>query len=120
MDFLRLLLIFLHFIGLAALLGGFLAQLPASEKQITNGMLHGALTQLVTGAALLQNQQAKDQRARQAVLETALRNHVDGDMMHDAIRSDVLSAILAAGKSDAAAGRKDEPPLPCARRRPEP
>jgi hypothetical protein len=60
-DFLRLLLIFLHFVGLAALLGGFLAQLAASEKQVTNGMLHGALTQLVTGAALVGVDEALDE-----------------------------------------------------------
>jgi methyl-accepting chemotaxis protein len=59
----------------------------------------------IAGAALLQNSQAADQRARQAVLETALRQHVDGDMMHDAIRADVLSAILAAKGSDREAGK---------------
>ena len=60
----------------------------------------------ITGAALWQNAQGAAQRERQAVLETALRQHVDGDMMHDAIRADVLSAILAASRQDAEASRK--------------
>ena len=63
-------------------------------------------TVIVTGAAMLENRQAAAQRDRQGTVETALRNHVDGDMMHDAIRADVLSAILAARSQDAAAGRK--------------
>jgi methyl-accepting chemotaxis protein len=59
----------------------------------------------IAGVALLQNSQAAHQRARQAVVETALRQHVDGDMMHDAIRADVLSAILAAKNGDREAGK---------------
>ncbi|AEA24166.1 hypothetical protein GCM10023403_26830 [Pseudonocardia benzenivorans] len=57
MEFLRLVLLFLHFIGLAVLLGAFVAQLrePAVEgrRRPATGMLHGALTQLVTGVALV-------------------------------------------------------------------
>jgi len=68
-------------------------------------------TVIVTGAAMLENRQAAAQRDRQGTVETALRNHVDGDMMHDAIRADVLSAILAARSQDAAAGRKAQAEL---------
>ena len=53
MDFLRLLLILLHFLGCAALLAGFRAQVSESTRRVTPGMLHGALTQLVTGVALI-------------------------------------------------------------------
>jgi methyl-accepting chemotaxis protein len=61
---------------------------------------------VIAGVALLQNGQAAEQRAKQAVVETALRQHVDGDMMHDAIRADVLSAILAAKKGDVEGGKR--------------
>ena len=43
----------LHFVGLAALFGGFLAQMTAKTKSITNGMLHGALTSLIAGVVLV-------------------------------------------------------------------
>lgn len=43
----------LHFIGLAALLGGFLAQLTAPVKQVTRSMLDGAWTMLVSAFALV-------------------------------------------------------------------
>ncbi|MCX2971518.1 MULTISPECIES: hypothetical protein [Streptomyces] len=46
----------LHIIGIAALLGGFLFQtkaLGAGEARMLPGMLHGALTMLVTGVALV-------------------------------------------------------------------
>lgn len=43
----------LHFVGLAALFGGFLAQMSAQAKVITSGMLHGALLSLVAGVVLV-------------------------------------------------------------------
>ena len=43
----------LHFVGLAALFGGFLAQMTSATKQITNGMLHGALLSLIAGIVLV-------------------------------------------------------------------
>lgn len=43
----------LHFVGLAALFGGFLAQMSVQAKTITNGMLHGALLSLVAGVVLV-------------------------------------------------------------------
>src|SRR5262245_60446233 len=33
-------------------------------------------------------------------LNTALRNHMEGDMMHDALRADVLNALLTAARKD--------------------
>lgn len=46
----------LHILGIAALLGGFLFQVKAmrsGEVRVLPGMLHGALTMLVTGVAML-------------------------------------------------------------------
>ncbi|RFS83030.1 hypothetical protein D0T12_22815 [Actinomadura spongiicola] len=56
MEFVRLLLLFFHFVGLSVVIGGFLAQLSearAGRVRPGTGMLHGALTQLVTGVALV-------------------------------------------------------------------
>lgn len=35
-----------------------------------------------------------------ATVEEALRNHLEGDMMHDALRGDVLNAFVTAGRFD--------------------
>jgi hypothetical protein len=42
-----------HFIGLAALFGGFFVQLKAPTKVVNSAMFHGSLTQLVTGIVLV-------------------------------------------------------------------
>ena len=47
------LIVILHFIGLASLLGGFLVQMSATDKGVNPAMLHGALTQLVTGVLMV-------------------------------------------------------------------
>ncbi|MBC2874783.1 MULTISPECIES: hypothetical protein [Streptomyces] len=63
MDLLIHAMIGLHIIGIAALLGGFLAQMKAmgkGEARMTPGMLHGALTMLVTGMALVGLHRAQD------------------------------------------------------------
>jgi hypothetical protein len=46
-------IVVLHFIGLAALLGGFLVQVSAPTRVVNRAMIDGALTQLVTGLALV-------------------------------------------------------------------
>lgn len=54
----------LHIVGIAALLGGFLAQtraIGAGEARFTPGMLHGALTMLVTGLVLVGLAEARDE-----------------------------------------------------------
>jgi hypothetical protein len=53
MEFLYEALVVLHFIGLASLLGGFLVQISTRPRVVNPAMLHGALTQLVTGIALV-------------------------------------------------------------------
>jgi len=46
-------LLILHFVGLASLLGGFLVQLRTTPRVINNAMFHGALLQLITGILLV-------------------------------------------------------------------
>lgn len=56
MNILATILVILHFIGLAFLLGAFLVQIKdiiAGKGRVLRGMVDGALTQLVTGLALV-------------------------------------------------------------------
>jgi hypothetical protein len=56
MDVLLHIFVGLHIIGIAALLGGFFHQMKAigqGTARFTPGMLHGALTMLVTGIVLV-------------------------------------------------------------------
>ena len=53
MEFIYNLVVILHFIGLASLVGGFIVQISSSEKGANAAMFHGALTQLVTGLILV-------------------------------------------------------------------
>ena len=53
MELLLNLLLFLHLIGMAVLIGAFVAQVGQAALRITPGMLHGALTMLVTGLGLV-------------------------------------------------------------------
>ncbi|MEU7164863.1 hypothetical protein AB0A70_09475 [Streptomyces morookaense] len=62
MDVLIHAVIALHIIGIASLLGGFLTQMKAmgkGEARMVPAMLHGALTMLVTGVALVGLNQAE-------------------------------------------------------------
>jgi hypothetical protein len=64
MDVLIEVVVGLHIIGIAALLGGFLTQMKvmgAGEARIVPAMMHGAWTMLVTGLALVGLNQADDQ-----------------------------------------------------------
>ncbi len=53
MEFLYNLIVVLHFIGLASLLGGVIVQLKSAERGVNRAMVDGALTQLVTGVLLV-------------------------------------------------------------------
>ncbi len=53
MEFLFNVLVVLHFVGLASLLGGFIVQMKSPDKGVNAAMLHGALTQLVTGVLMV-------------------------------------------------------------------
>ncbi|MGW1157267.1 hypothetical protein ACWD5Q_07455 [Streptomyces sp. NPDC002513] len=62
MDVLIHLFVGLHIVGIAALLGGFLTQMKAMGRgtaRFVPAMLHGALTMLVTGVALVGLNQAE-------------------------------------------------------------
>ncbi|MFF9039903.1 hypothetical protein ACF090_31065 [Streptomyces sp. NPDC014892] len=64
MDVLIHIVVGLHIIGIASLLGGFLTQLKAMGQgaaRFVPAMLHGALTMLVTGVLLVGLNQADDQ-----------------------------------------------------------
>lgn len=60
MDIVKDVLLFLHFIGLAALFGGLFTQLRAEPRVVNAAVVHGALTQLVTGLALVGVNEADD------------------------------------------------------------
>lgn len=53
MQILQQILVLLHLIGFASLFGGFLVQMRSAHPEINAAMLHGALTQLVTGILLV-------------------------------------------------------------------
>jgi NO-binding membrane sensor protein with MHYT domain len=53
MEFVYNLIVILHFIGLASVVGGFLVQMKSADKGVNPAMLHGALTQLVTGVLMV-------------------------------------------------------------------
>ncbi|GAA4410697.1 hypothetical protein ACFQV2_34640 [Actinokineospora soli] len=53
MEFVRLLLVFLHLLGMGLLVGTFLLQLRAADGRLNPGWLHGSGLQLVTGVALV-------------------------------------------------------------------
>ncbi len=53
MSFVYEILVILHFLGLASLIGGFLVQIKTSPRVVNNAMFHGVLTQLITGLLLV-------------------------------------------------------------------
>ena len=60
MEILKDVILILHFLGLAAIIGGFLVQTRSAEKSIHAAMLHGAFTQLATGLILVGLNEALD------------------------------------------------------------
>lgn len=53
LEIIRNVLLVLHFVGMAALFGGFLSQFRARERKIQSGMLHGAYLALLSGIGLV-------------------------------------------------------------------
>ena len=53
METLELALVFVHLLGMAAIVGGYLSGIAAATKRLSAGMVHGALLQIVSGVALL-------------------------------------------------------------------
>jgi methyl-accepting chemotaxis protein len=67
------------------------------------GIVTGLCALLVGVVALISQWQLQRAMDTSLVNSTALRNHMAADMMHDALHSDVLAAMLAASDSDAKA-----------------
>ncbi|MEZ5117278.1 MAG: hypothetical protein R2737_13510 [Candidatus Nanopelagicales bacterium] len=93
MEFVYNLVLVLHFLGLASLIGGFLVQMSAEDKGVNPAMLHGALTQLVTGLIMV------------GMAETDL---VDEDL--DMAKIGTKLAIAAVVVVLAFVGRRRQPP----------
>ncbi|QQS09884.1 MAG: methyl-accepting chemotaxis protein [Phycisphaerales bacterium] len=69
--------------------------------------LGGVVTSAVIGSIGISAFHDSEAALKSVVMATpALRNHMEGDMMHDAIRSDVLAAMLAASPEDAASAKE--------------
>ena len=52
MDVLAQIFLFIHLVGFAALFGGLFVQVRANPRVMNNAILHGVLTQLVSGLVL--------------------------------------------------------------------
>jgi hypothetical protein len=72
MDFVLDLLLFLHFLGLAALFGGLFTQVRSRARSVNNAMLHGVLTQLVTGLLMVGLLEAQDESVDHAKIGVKL------------------------------------------------
>ena len=53
MDFVLDVLVFLHLLGMASLFGGAFVQIRSPQRVVNNAMLHGILTQIVTGLLIV-------------------------------------------------------------------
>ena len=60
MQILKDVVLIRHFLGPAAIIGGVLAQMRQTPKRVDALVVHGALTQMVTGVALVGLDQALD------------------------------------------------------------
>lgn len=80
MDTLQLVLLFLHILGFAALIGGLLVQMGAGEKVVNSAMRDGAGTAFVAGLLLV------------GVLEAG-----DGDVNHAKIGAKLVVGLIILG-----------------------
>jgi hypothetical protein len=53
MDFVLDVLVFLHLLGMASLFGGAFVQIRSPQRVVNSAMLHGILTQVVTGLLIV-------------------------------------------------------------------
>lgn len=81
MTFVYDLLLILHFLGLAAVIGGYLT--VVRSPRIVVGMVHGALTQLVTGVAMV------------GIAQAALDEEVDNAKIGVKLLVALVVAVLA-------------------------
>jgi hypothetical protein len=91
METLRLVLVFLHFVGFSALLGGFLRQLRLRTMLVGSPVVIAAVAQFVTGALLIW-------------IRTAMDMSVSGPKM--AVKAGLALAIVLV----AVAGTRVRPP----------
>ena len=88
MEFTYNFFLVLHFIGLAGLLGGLLAQIPNKPKQLQKLVMHSALLMFIAGLVMVGINQKM--HADDPTVEVL-------DHVKIAIKSSVLIAILAIG-----------------------
>lgn len=97
MDVVYNIVLVLHFVGLAMLLGAFLLQLTSKEKTVTRWMFDGAMTQLLTGLIMV------------GMVESgALGEAEEGEVNHVKIGIKLVIVIIIAIL--AAIGRRKQPP----------
>ena len=72
MDFLHKLLLFIHLVGMAAVLGGALVQIAEPARRVTAMILHGAATQVVSGVLLVGILEADDAEVNHAKIGVKL------------------------------------------------
>ena len=97
MDVVYNLIVVLHFVGLAMLLGAFLLQLTSKEKTVTRWMFDGAMTQLLTGLIMVGMLSG-------GALGDAAKDEVDNTKIAIKLVIVIVIAILAA------VGRRKQPP----------
>jgi len=89
MEATRNILLVLHFVGLAALFGGFLAQIASPVKNVAAGMMHGALLSLIAGIGLV--------GVRTSLYESNPENWPLPDNAKVAVKSLIITVILIVG-----------------------
>lgn len=75
------------------------------QKLVASGVISVLAAALLGGIGLLGQNRLADALAENQLSVTALRNHMEGDMMHDALRGDVLAAFVAEPGDSTAAGQ---------------
>ncbi|HSC85151.1 MAG TPA: methyl-accepting chemotaxis protein [Pseudomonas sp.] len=73
------------------------------QKMIASGAISVLAAALLGGIGFWGQTQLADALAENELSVTALRNHLEGDMMHDALRADVLAAFVVEPGDSAAA-----------------
>jgi len=77
-------------------------QLSIGKKLVGLGLLAAALTGIVGAIGVRGINTVDGAMDEITVMTTAMKNHINADMMHDALRADVLRALNAARDKDAA------------------
>jgi len=70
------------------------------QKLLTLAGLGLAFSLIISGVGLYCEHKMSESSNKLSLMNTALKNHMSGDMMHDAIRGDILAILLAIAKND--------------------